>query len=221
MGEVMGRSAFSRRTRAARRCALSTLAACAALVVVGASPAPAAQHRTAKHRTNTFSGSCNPFSGEVWFPDHPLTVDLVESAMDAQQSGECSGTLNGRDIQSAPAVARASLSGPESCGAGVMEGRFHFKLAGRTISGAMHYRRVGGNATVLWQGDGGGQAVIEVHAHAGVVRDDDPLAATPVVGPLISGPVTEGDLLQACGGEGISSVPVTSDVFHTVQALSG
>jgi hypothetical protein len=212
----MGRSAFSRmRTRVARCCALSTLAACAALVVVGASPAPAAHNRT-----DTFSGSCD-LAGKVWWPDQPLTVAPVDIVMDARQSGECSGTLNGRDIQSAPAVAVASVRGLQWCGSGDEKGRFRFKVAGRTITGAMTYQRVGPRAAVLWQGDGGGQAVIEVHALIGVVGQDDPLAATPVVGPLISGPVTDEEAVKDCGGQGISELPVATEAFHTVPSLSG
>jgi hypothetical protein len=101
-------------------------------------------------------------------------------------------------------------------------GPFHFEVAGRTISGTMTYRRVGPRAIVLWQGDGGGQAVIDVHAASGVVGQDDPLAATPVVGPLISGPgPTLEELVQACRGEGISSLPTAVEAFHTVPSLSG
>ena len=216
----MGRSVFSwMRTRVVRRCALSTLAACAALVVVGASPAPAAQHRT--HRTNTFSGSCTDFHGEVWFPDHPLTAAPFDGVMNARLAGECSGTLNGRNIQSASAVALASVHGVESCGPAVEAGRFQFKIAGRTISGSVIYRRVAVRATVIWQGDGGGQAVIEVHGDVGAVGQDDPLAATPVVGPLISGQVTAEEATRACAGDGISQFPVAADVFNMVPSLSG
>jgi hypothetical protein len=101
------------------------------------------------------------------------------------------------------------------------EGRFEFKVAGRTITGAMRYRRVGHRATVLWQGDGGGQAVLEVQALIGVVGQDDPLAATPVVGPLISRPVTVEEAVRACAGEGISQLPVVAPAMYTVPSLSG
>ena len=212
----MGRSVFSwMRARVVRRCALSTLAACAALVVVGASPAQAA-----KKRTNTFSGSCPVMEGLLSF-DPPITFVPSDGVMDARLTGECSGTLNGRNIQSAPAVALASVHGVESCGPAVEAGRFQFKIAGRTISGSVIYRRVAVRATVIWQGDGGGQAVIEVHGDVGAVGQDDPLAATPVVGPLISGQVTAEEATRACAGDGISQFPVAADVFNMVPSLSG
>jgi hypothetical protein len=142
--------------------------------------------------------------------------------MDIRLSGgECSGTLNGRDIQSAPASARASVSGLESCGPAVEEGHFAFKIAGHTISGAMTYRRVGPRNSILLQGDDGGQAVLLARGEIGVVGQDDPLAATPVVGPQISGPVTDEEAFNECSGEGISQLPVAVDVLNTVQPLSG
>jgi hypothetical protein len=213
----MGGGAFSRMgAHVARRRALSVLAASAALVVAWASPAAAAQ------KPDTFSGSCTGAEGQAWWPDHPLTVVPIDMRMFARMSGgECSGTLNGRKVQSVPAVISASLHGIQSCEVGEQSGRFWFKLAGHTISGAMTYRRVGPRITVLWQGDDGGASVAEVHARIGVVRQDDPLAATPVVGPLISGPITNQDVVSACAGDGLPRAPIAVDALATTPSLSG
>src|SRR5207248_5509719 len=90
----MGRSVFSRmRTRVGRRCALSTIAACAALVVVGPSPAAASPG-------DTFTGTCRDLEGYTTFPDHPLTNEQIDGVMNGVLSGgECSGTLNGQNFQ--------------------------------------------------------------------------------------------------------------------------
>jgi hypothetical protein len=213
----MSRSAFSRvRVHVPRRCALSALAASVALVVVGASAAQAAQP------TDTFSGSCSGQEGLAWWPQQPLTwVPVVMPVLIRFSGGECSGTVNGRDVQAVPARIRISLYGEQSCAAGTTSGRFELELAGRTISGAMTYGRVGPRVQVLWQGDGGGSATLVGHAQLGLVRQDDPAAATPVVGPLISGPMTHEEAVLRCSGEGLSQMPVAIDDITTVPSLSG
>jgi hypothetical protein len=135
--------------------------------------------------------------------------------------GECSGTLNGRDIQSVPARIRMSLRGEQSCAGSAISGSFEFKLAGRKISGTTTYNRVGPRATFTWKGDGGGQAAAYGHALIGMVREDDPVAQTPVVGESLSGPVTHAEVVRACAEEGLSEIGVTFDAINTAPSISG
>jgi hypothetical protein len=213
----MGRSASGRmRTRVAWRCALSAVAAFAALVVVGASPALAA-----KRKGDTFSGSCRDQQGTaVW--EHPVTwVPQTMFAYAELSGGECSGTLDGRHIRSVPAEIHATLYGPQSCAGGAISGPFEIKLGGHTITGTMTYRRAIDRVTALWQGDGGGQALVRVHGLVGVVGTDSPVAAVPVVGPLVSGPLTYNEAGQQCTGGGMPSAPMAVDSITTVPSLSG
>ena len=210
----MGRSVFSRmRTRVARRCTLSTLAAFAALVVVGPSPAAAG--------TDTFSGTCRDLEGYTTFPDHPLTNEQIDGVMNGSLSGgECSGTLNGRDVQNVPGGIKVTVYGSDSCELAIMQGRFNFTVAGHTISGAMTYRRVLNRTTVLWQGDGGGQAVVDLHPLLAVVQGT-PLNDAPVVGPFVSGPTTGVEAVEACAGAGITKQYIHLDLLATLPTLTG
>jgi hypothetical protein len=151
-----------------------------------------------------------------------MTAVPVDILLEARISGgECSGTLNGREVASVPATARASLRGPQSCGVGATSGRFTFRIAGRTFAGRMTYRRVGSRVTALWEGDGGGSALVLVRAQVGLVAEDDPLATTPIVSPLIAGPVTIEEALRRCAGEGISRMPILAERIITAPSLSG
>jgi hypothetical protein len=201
------------RTRVARRCALSTLAALAALVVVGPSPAAAG--------TDTFSGTCRDLEGYTYFPDQPLTNNQVDSVMTASLSGgECSGTLNGKNVQSTRNGITVKIFGSDSCGLAIMSGRFNFTVAGHTISGVMTYRRVLNRTTVLWQGDNGGQAVVDLHPLLAVVQGT-PLDDAPVVGPFVSGPTTGVEAVEACAGAGITKQAIHEDLLATLPSFSG
>ena len=183
--------------------------------LVGATPAAASA-------ADTFSGRCSGLEGWATFPEEPMRLAPVDMLLRARLTGgECSGTLNGRAVDGMPATARADLRGPQSCAFGITSGRFAFRLGGRTITGDMTYRRFGSRITALWQGDGGGAALVLVHAQVGVVSQDDPLAATPIIGPLISAPVTTADVLSRCAADGVSRMPIALDRIATVTALSG
>jgi hypothetical protein len=201
-----------------RRACRSALSAMGAVLALGA-PAPAL---AAPQATDTFSGTCRGLEGRASWPEQPMTLVPVDMLLRARLSGgECSGTLNGREVQSLPASARASLRGPQSCGAGATSGRFTFELAGRRITGKMTYRRVGSRVTARWEGDRGGSAVVIVRAQVGLVAQDHPLATTPVVGPHISGQVSSEETLRRCAGEGISSMPILAERITTTPSLSG
>jgi hypothetical protein len=199
----------------ARALRASLMAVAASVIALGAS-APA----TARS-ADTFSGTCSGLEGWASWPEQPMTVLPVDMLLRARLSGgECSGTLNGRDVQSRPAAARARLRGVQSCGGGATTGRFKFELAGRTFTGKMTYRRVGPRVTALWEGDGGGGALVVVHAQIGLVGEDDPLAATPVAGPLIADRVSSEEALRRCADEGLSRMPVAVDQI-VASSLSG
>ena len=151
-----------------------------------------------------------------------MTLTPVDMLMRARLSGgECSGTLSGREVQSLPASARASLRGPQSCGGGVTSGRFSFELAGRRITGDMTYRRIGSRVTAVWQGDAGGAALVIVRAQTGLVARDHPLAGAPVVGSVISGPVTIEEALRRCAAEGLERMPILVERVVTLSSVSG
>ncbi len=189
------------------------IAAVAALAMPGAALAS---------RADTFSGSCSGLEGWATWPEQPMRIVPVDMLLRARLSGgECTGTLNGRDVAAVPATARADLRGPQSCGGGILSGRFTFRLAGRTIAGEMIYRRVGSRIAALWQGDGDGSAVVLVHAQVGAVSEDHPLAGIPVVGPRIAGPVTTDETLRRCAAEGLSRMPIFADRITTAPSLSG
>ena len=190
--------------------------ALAATIAVLAAPTTATAHRG----SNSFEGSCTGLDGVASFPEHPLTVMPIDMLMSARLSGGgCSGTLNGRAVESLRAAASAALRGPQSCGGGATSGRFAFKLGGRRFAGKMTYRRVGPRVTALWEGDGGGAAVVVVHARIGVVAEDHPLAGAPVVGPVVSDSMSTDEALRRCSEEGLPSVPIQVDEIRTVSAL--
>jgi hypothetical protein len=193
------------------------LGALAAAVVVCAAPATAAARAP-----DTFSGTCTGLEGYASWPEQPLTAVPVDMLLEARLGGgECSGTLNGREVQSLPAKATASLRGPQSCAAGVTEGRFTFALGGASFAGKMTYRRVGSRVTALWESDGGGSALVVVRAQVGLVSEDDPVASTPVVGPAISGSVSTEETLRRCADEGLTRMPIFAERIVTTPSLSG
>ena len=194
------------------------IALTAAVIVCGA-PATAS---VAARAPDTFSGTCTGLEGQASWPEQPMTAVPVDMLLEARLSGgECSGTLNGREVQSLPARASASLRGPQSCAAGVTSGRFRFAVGGASFAGKMTYRRVGSRVTALWEGDGGGSAVVIVRAQIGLVSEDDPVASTPVVGPAIAGPVSTEETLRRCGDEGLTRMPLFAERIVTAPSLSG
>jgi hypothetical protein len=187
----------------------------ASVLCVAALPATA-------RSADTFSGSCTGLEGWASWPEQPLRLVPVDMLLRAHLGGgQCSGTLNGREIGSRPATARAGVRGVQSCGAGATSGRFTFTLAGRRFAGRMTYRRVASRVTAVWEGDGGGSAVVVVRAQTGLVGRDDPLASTPAVGPLIAGRVTNEEALRRCAGEGIGRMPILVERIVTAPSLSG
>ena len=191
--------------------------ALAAAIVVLAGPATAmADRRTA----NSFEGSCSGLEGWASWPEHPLGVLPVDMLLLANPSGgQCSGTVNGREIESVPAAATARLRGPQSCGAAATSGRFTFRVAGRRFAGKMTYRRIGSRVNALWEGDGGGAAAVVARAQVGLVAGDHPVAGTPVVGPAVTGEVSAEETLRRCAAEGISRMPILVEQIRTVSAL--
>jgi hypothetical protein len=176
-----------------------TILAVAATLAVGATPAAA-------RPPDTFSGTCAGLEGYASWPEQNLTVVPVDMLLRAHLSGgACSGTLNGREVESVPATARATLRGPQSCTVAATSGRFTFELAGRRITGRMTYRRTSSRVTALWEGDGGGSALVLVHARVGPVGE----------------PVGLDEALQRCAGEGIDRMPIFLDRMATTPTLSG
>ena len=195
----------------------SCLGVLAVTIVVLAAPA---EGIAGQGTTNTFAGSCSGLEGLASFPEHPLGVLPVDMLLLVNpRGGECSGTVNGRAVESVPAAATAKLRGPQSCGGGATSGRFTFKVAGRKFAGEMTYRRIGSRVNALWQGDGGGEAVVVAHARVGLVAKDHPLAGTPVVGPAIADEVSTDETLRRCSEEGIPRMPILVDQIRTVSAL--
>jgi hypothetical protein len=195
----------------------SGVGALAATIVVLAAPATAAADRGTG---NSFAGSCAGLEGWASWPEHPLGVLPVDMLLlVSPRGGQCSGTVNGRDVESVPAAATARLRGPQSCGAAATSGRFTFRIAGRRFAGKMTYRRIGSRVTALWEGDGGGVAAVAARAQVGLVAEDHPLADTPVVGPAITGHVSTEEALRRCAQEGISRMPVLVEQIRTVSAL--
>lgn len=195
-------------------------AAALAAAVCVAFPASAAAH-AARQPVSTFSGSCQAIEGLASWPEEPLRVAPADTALLGEFSGgSCSGTLNGRGVDSRPASMSLQLRGPQSCGAGVTSGRFTLKIAGRTLRGTVSYRRVSTRVTELLEGDAGGSAVLFARARVGFVSDDDRLADTPVVGRLIAGPVTAEEALRACAQEGIRRMPILIEQITTTPSIS-
>jgi hypothetical protein len=193
------------------------LGALAATIVVLAAPAMAV---AGGGTTNSFAGTCSGLEGHASWPEQPMGVLPVDMLLLADaRGGQCSGTLNGREIASVPAAATATLHGPQSCGGGVTSGRFTFKLAGRKFAGKMTYRRIGSRVTALLEGDGGGAAAFVGRAQIGLVAKDHPLAGTPVVGPAIANEVSTEEALRRCSEEGISRMPILVDQIRTVSEL--
>jgi hypothetical protein len=193
------------------------VAAVAATIVVLVLPAMAVAGRGT---TNSFAGSCTGLEGWASFPEHPLGVLPVDMLMLARpRGGECSGTVNGREIESVPAAATARLRGPQSCGGGATAGRFTFRVAGRRFTGKMTYRRIGSRVTALWEGDGGGAAAVVVRARVGLVAKEHPAAGTPVIGPVISDQVSVDEAWRRCAGEGIPRMPVLVERIRTLPEL--
>jgi hypothetical protein len=191
--------------------------ALAATIFALAAPATAVADRGTG---NSFAGSCSGLEGWASWPEHPLGVLPVDMLLLANpRGGQCSGTLNGRDVESVPAAATARLRGPQSCGGGATSGRFRFRVAGRRFAGKMTYRRIGSRVTALWEGDGGGVATVLARAQVGLVAEDHPLAGTPVVGPAITGEVSSEETLRRCAEEGISRMPILVEQIRTVSAL--
>ena len=189
-----------------------------ATIAVFAQPATAAAAERAT--TNSFEGTCSGLEGEASWPEQPLGVLPVDMLMLVSPSGgECSGTVNGREVESVPGAATANLRGPQSCGVGATSGRFTFKIAGRRFAGDMTYRRIGSRVTALWEGDGGGQAVVVVRAQTGLVGPDHPLADAPVVGPAITGEVTIDEAVRRCAEEGLSRMPILVEQIRTLSPL--
>ncbi len=207
------------RASARRHLRNGCLGALAATIVVLAAPAIAvAEPRSA----NSFAGTCTGLEGTASWPEHPLSTLPVDMLLLADPSGgQCSGTLNGRDIESVPAAVTATLRGPQSCGGGITSGRFTFKLAGCRFAGKMTYRRIGSRVTALWEGDGGGVAAVAARAQIGLVDENHPLAGTPVVGPAITGHVSAEEALRRCSEEGISRMAILVEQIRTVSALKG
>ena len=189
----------------------------AATILVLAAPATAVAKRGT---SNSFAGTCSGLEGHASWPEHPLTVLPVDMLMLVDPSGgQCTGTVNGRDVDGVPVAATARLRGPQSCGAGVLSGRFTFKIAGRKFAGRMTYRRIASRVTALWEGDGGGHAAIVVRAQTGIVAKDDPLAGTPVVGSAIAGEVSTEETVRRCAGEGIRRMPILVEQIRTLSEL--
>jgi hypothetical protein len=198
----------------AKRIAVLAAASCVALATPGVAHAGG-------QPANTFAGTCQAIEGLAWWPEEPLRIAPVDMALLGDfRGGSCSGTLNGRQIDSRPASMSLQLRGPQSCGAGVTSGRFTLKLAGRTLRGRVSYRRVASRVTELLEGDAGGSAVLLARAWVGFVSDDDPTADTPVVGQLIAGPVTSDEALRACAQEGIRRMPVLIEQITTTPSIS-
>jgi hypothetical protein len=196
----------------------SALAALAAtVVVVGAAPGTAVADRAT---TNSFAGSCTGLEGWASWPEHPLGVVPVDMLLLANpRGGKCSGTVNGREIESVPAAATARLRGPQSCGVAATSGRFTFRVAGRRFAGKMTYRRIGSRVNALWEGDGGGTAAVLARARIGLVAEGHPAADAPVIGPGISDQVGTADVLQRCAEGGISRMPIVVEQIRTLSEL--
>jgi hypothetical protein len=195
----------------------SGVGALAITLVALAGPATAVADRGTG---NSFAGSCSGLEGWASWPEHPLGVVPVDMLLLANpRGGQCSGTLNGRHIESVPAAATARLRGPQSCGAAATSGRFTFRVAGRRFAGKMTYRRISSRVTALWEGDGGGVAAVAARAQVGLVAEDHPLADTPVVGPTITGQVSAEEALRRCAEEGISRMPILVEQIRTMPAL--
>jgi hypothetical protein len=200
-----------------RHLCAACLGSLAATIVVLAAPATG----LAGPRTdNTFAGSCAGLEGWASWPEHSLGVLPADMLLVANpRGGQCSGTVNGREVESVPAAATARLRGPQSCGVASTSGRFTFKLAGRRFEGKMTYRRIGSRVNALWQADGGGEAAVVARAQIGLVAEGHPLAGAPVVGPAITSHVSADEALRRCAGEGISRMPILVEQIRTVSAL--
>jgi hypothetical protein len=197
--------------------AAACLGALAATIVVFAAPAMAL---AARGTSNSFVGSCTGLEGWASWPEHPLGVLPVDMLLLARpRGGECSGTVNGREIHSVPAAATARLRGPQSCSVGATSGRFSFRVAGRRFTGKMTYRRISSRVTALWEGDGGGAAAVLARARIGLVSQEHPLAATPVIGPAISDQVGAEEAVRRCANEGIPRMRILVEQIRTIGAL--
>jgi hypothetical protein len=186
--------------------------------------APAAAH-AARQPVNTFAGSCQAIEGMAFWPEQPLRLAPTDTALvgDFPRSGSCSGTLNGREVDSRPASVSLQLRGTQSCAAGATSGRFTLEIAGRTLTGKATYRRVSTRVNELLQGDAGGAAVLLARAQVGLVSDDDlndPLADTPVGGGIIAGPVSADEALRACAQEGIRQMPIRIEQIISTPSIS-
>jgi hypothetical protein len=193
---------------ALRAAILSVLTA--ALWLAAAAPAASA---------NTFSGTCLSVPVTASWPV-PLKFTPQVGEFDATlDGGSCSGTLNGRAVQGVPMEGHVVMNGLQSCSQAFIDGRAYTTIGGKTFNSTVHERRVGRDAAIVAQADGGGVMVLKAYGRIGLIHDTDPLAQDPFVKPLAE-PTEAQEFFAACSGSGVTGLQVLIEVGTSPTGIS-
>ena len=172
------------------------------VVLIGAGHA-SADRAAAKHRANTFSGSCKLSGTAVWDP--PITNMPHAAIQQVQATGTCSGTFTGRNgradqLNNAPVSWQTTeFTTDASCSAETDSGTGKVTFQNGTIRFTISESRAAPGAAFTLKGAGGGSAVGE----ANISPNADPVAIT-----------------EACGGAGLTEAP-TDIQTTTTPSISG
>jgi hypothetical protein len=181
-----GESGSMIRTSITRR-ACAALAACALGAAVAAA-APAQGHAD-ETELNTWNGVCRDVPGRGLWPEEPLHVIPVDTALvGLVDGGFCTGTLNGEQVVDVPLVARFDFRGVQSCEAADVAGTVEWTVGDVAFSGTATYRRAGIPAVVTMHGSAGGDVVAFLRGTTGAAPEDP----RPAI-----------DFVAGCAGEGI------------------
>jgi hypothetical protein len=172
------------------------------IALIGAGQA-GADRAAAKHRANTFSGSCKLSGTATWDP--PMTNTPQAATQRVQATGTCSGTFNGRNgrarqLNNAPVTWQTTEYTPDvSCSAETDSGSGKVTFQYGTIRFTIAETRVTAGAAFTLKGAEGGSATGE----ANISPSADPVAIT-----------------EACGGAGLTAAP-TDIQATTTPSISG
>jgi hypothetical protein len=172
------------------------------IVLIGAGQA-GADRAAAKHRANTFSGTCKLSGTATWDP--PMTNTPQAATQRVQATGTCSGTFTGRNgrarqLNDALVSWQTTEYTPDaSCSAETDSGSGKVTFQYGTIRFTISETRVTAGAAFTLKGARGGSAAGE----ANISPNADPVAIT-----------------EACGGAGLTEAP-TDIQTTTTPSISG
>ena len=206
-------------TTCVRRRATRVALRAAAISALTAGMLVALQSSALASQTNTFSGQCSNVDVTSYFSPALTLTSTFGTQTATLSGGSCSGTVNGRAFQNLPLSGEATFHGIDSCNEATQtSGTAHFLIDGEDFYATQQYQREGTEIVVDFHGDAGGEFVHEVHARAGLIPADSPLAqylGSPFVEPTW-GPSEE----EQCAGSGVSEAHGVIKLAQTVGNFS-